>query len=393
MKFRTLKVVQAFAAGWCVLGAGAGYLGCSSDDSQALPVFDGGADAAITLTDASGITNDGGDASALADSGACAADNGEAPDDLRCTGLYSDWNAKTVDPSNKTYTPGVTLWSDGAQKQRWLYLPAGTKIDTSNMNEWSFPVGTKIWKEFSFSGKKIETRFYEKTQAAAVDGGSGEWTWASYQWSDDQATAIRNDEGAADAGPNGYSIPSHGDCPSCHNGGLRDRPLGVEALALGLPNASGETLAQLQSEGRLTVAPPATTLHIPDDTKGSAAALGYLHMNCGASCHNPNPAALCNGSGLFMKLSANDAFADAGADSVKVTPTYTTAVGVAPSIFATNFPVASGYHRITSGDVAHSEIHLVQSVRGVPYQMPPLSTHLVDDAGVDLISTWIAAGP
>ena len=26
------------------------------------------------------------------------------------------------------YTPGVTFWSDGAEKQRYLYLPPGAKI-------------------------------------------------------------------------------------------------------------------------------------------------------------------------------------------------------------------------------------------------------------------------
>ncbi|MEO8874143.1 MAG: hypothetical protein ABI461_01035 [Polyangiaceae bacterium] len=394
MKARTRKVLQACAVSWCALGASAAYLGCSSDDNAALPTFDGGNDGAITLTDASNAT-DGNDGSTLGDGGACPADNGEAPDDLRCTGLYSDFAAKTVDPSNKAYTPGVVLWSDGAAKSRWLYLPPGTKIDDSNMNEWSFPVGTKIWKEFSFGGKKVETRFYEKTQAAAFDGGSGEWTWATYPWSADQTSAMRNDDGVADAGPNGYSIPAHSDCPSCHGGGLKDRPLGVEAIALGLPNATGETLAQLQTDGRLTVAPPAAIVHIPDDGKGSAAALGYLHMNCGVSCHNPNPAALCNGSGLYMKLSADDAFAnpDGGAAAVTLTKTYTTAFGVAPSVFAADFPVANGYHRITSGDVAHSEIVAVESVRGVAYQMPPIATHLVDDAGVGLVSDWISQSP
>src|ERR1019366_4110265 len=109
---------------------------------------------------------------------------------------------------------------------------------------------------------------------------------------------------------------------------MRDKLLGVEALALGLASASGQTLAQLQTAGLLTVNPPATTVTIPDDTKGSPAALGYLHINCGVSCHNRNPNALCVGSGLYMRLSATDAFASSNPAAVLATDTYTTAVGV-----------------------------------------------------------------
>ncbi|MEO7112916.1 MAG: hypothetical protein ABI183_20910, partial [Polyangiaceae bacterium] len=216
MRFRTVKAIQAVAVAWCVVAGGAAYLGCSSDDSTTLNTFDGGNEGSATLTDAGSDASDS--AVVYVDGGPCPDAGGDAPQDLRCTGLYADFAAKTVDPNNKSYTPGVILWSDGAQKSRWLYLPPGTKIDTSDMDQWSFPVGTKVWKEFAFSGQKIETRYFEKIAGAAFDGGVGEWVWASYQWSTDQKTAIRNDLGMADAGPNNYEIPQHSDCTQCHNG-------------------------------------------------------------------------------------------------------------------------------------------------------------------------------
>ncbi len=371
-----------------MIAGGAAYLGCSSDDSTALPVFDGGNEGATTLTEAGS-----GDGSVVyVDAGPCPDAGGDAPQDLRCTGLYADFAAKTVDPSNKSYTPGVVLWSDGAQKQRWIYLPPGTKIDTTDMDQWSFPVGTKVWKEFAFSGQKIETRYFEKVAPAAFDGGVGQWVWASYQWSADQTAAIRNDNGMIDAGPNNYEIPDHNACTECHNGGKHDKLLGVEALALGLESSGGQNLAALQDAGLLTVNPASTTINVPDDGKGSKEALGYLHMNCGVSCHNDNPNALCAISHLYMRLSATDALADAGAGAVAETPLYTTAVGVAPSIYAAQFADA-GWHRITSGDVGHSEIPAVDGVRGVAYQMPPIATHQVDEAGVGLVTTWIANSP
>ena len=67
-------------------------------------------------------------------------------------GLYSDWATKTVASGVRQYDPGLHLWSDGASKTRWIYLPPGTKIDTTDMNEWTFPPGTKIWKEFVVGG-------------------------------------------------------------------------------------------------------------------------------------------------------------------------------------------------------------------------------------------------
>jgi hypothetical protein len=340
------------------------------------------------------VTDAGSDGAVVyVDGGPCPDAGGDAPNDLRCTGLYADFAAKTVDPNNKSYTPGVILWSDGAQKSRWLYLPPGTKIDTSDMDQWSFPVGTKVWKEFAFSGQKIETRYFEKIASAAFDGGVGEWVWASYQWSADQKTAIRNDPGMVDAGPNNYEIPQHSDCTECHNGGKRDKLLGVEAIALGLASSGGENLAALQDAGLLTANPPSTTAYVPDDLKGSKDALGYLHINCGVSCHNDNPNAFCVGSHLYMRLSATDAFADAGLGAVANTPTYVTAVGQPPVVYAGQFDPVAGYHRITSGNVALSEIPQVDGVRGLAYQMPPIATHQVDEAGVGLVTTWIAASP
>ena len=66
----------------------------------------------------------------------------------------------------RPYTPVYPLWADGLVKRRWLDLPAGKKIDTSDMDHWSFPVGTRFWKEFATpSGTVLETRLIEKIGA------------------------------------------------------------------------------------------------------------------------------------------------------------------------------------------------------------------------------------
>jgi hypothetical protein len=153
---------------------------------------------------------------------------------LRCTGLYSDFAAKTVDPANAPYAPALQLWSDGAEKQRWLYLPPGQKIDTSGVDEWVFPNGTKVWKEFKVDGKRVETRLYFK-------GTDGEWRHTTYVWSADDSDAVRKDGGQAVPRADGgapYQIPNAVECNDCH-AGRKDKLLGVEPGNLALPGAQG----------------------------------------------------------------------------------------------------------------------------------------------------------
>src|SRR2546423_1675242 len=87
------------------------------------------------------------------------------PDDVFCTGLYANRDSTQIAPGVMPYTPGVLLWSDGAEKQRYLSLPPSTQIDTSDLDAWKFPVGTKAWKEFRLDGALVETRIFWKRSA------------------------------------------------------------------------------------------------------------------------------------------------------------------------------------------------------------------------------------
>ena len=53
------------------------------------------------------------------------------PRDLACAGLYKDVEDKDLADGMREFTPAVPLWSDGAEKARWIYLPPGTRIDNS----------------------------------------------------------------------------------------------------------------------------------------------------------------------------------------------------------------------------------------------------------------------
>src|SRR5512141_1865735 len=45
------------------------------------------------------------------------------PKNLSETGLYSDISTKTIAATNLMFSPQYPLWSDGARKKRWIYLP------------------------------------------------------------------------------------------------------------------------------------------------------------------------------------------------------------------------------------------------------------------------------
>lgn len=322
----------------------------------------------------------GGDVSAATDGG-CPTD-GAVPDDLACTGLYSDWATKTIAPDAVAYTPGLVFWSDGAVKSRWLHLPPGTTIDTTDMDNWVFPVGTKVWKQFALAGQIVETRLIWKTSASA-------WTYLDYLWSADGSSARRFDDGETNVNGTTYEVPSTSVCAQCH-GGRQDAVLGIDLLGTGVSAAQGVTLAGLVDAGRLTQPPARTTIALPEDsTQKAAAALGWLHVNCGSSCHNFIGRATA--TGLYMKLLAAQIGAlDGGSSAVATLDTYTTAVNVMGKVMPGGIP----YVRIAPGDAAHSLVPLMALSRdgdGGFLPMPPLVSHIPDTAGEAPVSAWINA--
>ncbi len=323
---------------------------------------------------------------------------------LQCAGLYADFGKKTVVTAARPYAPALQLWADGATKQRWLLLPAGQKIDTTDPDEWVFPNGTKVFKEFSLDGKRVETRLYAKSA-------TGTWAHTTYVWNDDDTDAVRHDGTVAIARDGGaeppYQIPNGNECNECH-AGRKDRLLGLEPVSLGLPGAQGITLASLVADGLLTQPPVVTTLALPEDTTGkAAAALGWLHVSCGP-CHNRSREANAQNSNvrllvLMSQLVSAGGGRDAGADggdaggvvSVSGTDAWRTTVD-----YTTAKPLPDGgtYSLIRRGDPGSSLVSYLSGRRssGSPNQkdqMPPIVTRKVDVAGHQTLDDWITALP
>lgn len=315
------------------------------------------------------------------------------PQRLSETGLYADPAALIVDARNRPFAPQYPLWTDGAAKRRWVYLPGGATIDVSRLDRWTFPVGTRFWKEFAFDGRRVETRFLWKVA-------DDRWVFASYAWNDAQTDAtLVPDEGvrqAATIAPGkSHSIPGVADCRSCHDSS-RTEILGFTALQLSddrdplAPHAEPlqpgmVTLRTLVQEGRLS---PARTDLVARPPRVAAAdpraraALGYLAANC-AHCHNRESSIASLGLDFQYRLEPDDAGC--------VPPAVATTVGK-PGHWVVPGATAGTSQLVHAGRPDLSAVVSRMNSRRPSSQMPPVGSVVVDQQAVGLVTAWIASG-
>jgi hypothetical protein len=309
----------------------------------------------------------------------------DLPRRLADTGLYVA-GGTTVRPDVLPFSPQYPLWSDGATKRRWIWLPPGTRIDASQPDAWVFPAGTKLWKEFAH-GRAIETRFIER----AADG---DWRFGSYVWNAAGTEAVLAPAGglrdlpAPEAPGAHYTIPSVEDCRACHEGAPVP-VLGFSALQLSpdrdplaphADNVRGVDLPELVARGLLENLRPellAQPPRIVAPTPAERAVLGYLHGNCG-HCHNDDgPLAV-----LDMTLAQRVARPNAVLDSI---------VGVQSQFVPPGAP--TGAVRLAPGQPASSVIAARMGARDPLQRMPPLGAALPDTEALALLSRWIESFP
>ncbi|MFO0658408.1 MAG: hypothetical protein U0165_01045 [Polyangiaceae bacterium] len=290
-----------------------------------------------------------------------------APAHLSETGLYSDIVAGTIDAQILEYTPLYPLWSDGAEKRRFIYLPTCAPIDTTKMDNWKFPIGARVWKEFKVNGQLIETRLMHR-----FGPGIHDWFYASYLWNDSNTDADLVDiTGAADVKGTTHNIPSVDDCKNCHTK-LPERVLGFSAIQLS-HDGPGATMASLSAAGMLSV--PAPNGFVVPGNDVERAALGYIHSNCG-NCHNA--------SGLVTmktRVLTTDTTVE-GTDTFKACVNRQGAWS-APGIL----------YRIAPGNPEASSMYYRMTQRGNPDNMPQIATEIVDPDGMAAVKAWIEIIP
>jgi hypothetical protein len=295
--------------------------------------------------------------------GACA----PYPAQLAETGLFADIDSGALVPEAREYRPRFELWSDGAQKLRWLLLPDGETIDTSDMDAWRFPVGTKLFKQFTRGDQRLETRMLEKAE-------SGEWIRVAYLWNDDHTAAAAVPAGTEGAHDTTHDVPSVDDCKRCHEGAV-DGVLGVSALQL----AHDDTDTSLQDlvDASLLSDPPADPgAYVFPDTM--PAIFGHLHANCGG-CHNGRTELE---TPLRLELTGSEL-----AGAPEDTRIYQTTVDATVDDIPDGAPALDTI--VVPGDTERSMLYQRFITRGEDWQMPPLATKSVDADAADALQAWI----
>ncbi|MDF2696726.1 MAG: hypothetical protein K0S65_5109, partial [Labilithrix sp.] len=268
----------------------------------------------------------------------------------------------------------AALWSDGADKERWLAIPDGTTIGVGEDGDFDLPIGSAVLKTFSLGGKRIETRLF-------VRHDDGEWAGYSYEWNDAQTDATLLPSGKVKAvGTQTWSFPQRSECGLCHTRAA-GRTLGLEigqlnrTIAYATTQRIANQLKTLDHIGLFTTPvgePAALTAYA--DPKGTDAvesrARAYLHANC-AGCHRPN------GGGGRSTMDLRFATTLAATNACNATP------------IVDDFG-DSATRLIKPGAAAQSivslRMHATDSKR-----MPPLGKSIKDPQGTALLDSWIGA--
>jgi uncharacterized repeat protein (TIGR03806 family) len=238
-----------------------------------------------------------------------------APDDAAVTeeafprtlgeyGFFADAPGQVPAARVTPYRLNTPLWSDGAEKLRFVYIPAGKQAMANGENLLELPVGAALIKTFAFpdNGKRrlVETR-------VLLHRASG-WVALPYLWNAEQTEARLALAGARVpvTTPAGeaieYRVPNKNQCKECH--GLHGAvvPIGPKAR-----NLSQDWLTRFADAGMLDRAPeiahPVPLWEDRDKVSAEFAARGYLEANC-AHCHQPGASA--SNSGLDLRWEQGD---------------------------------------------------------------------------------------
>lgn len=305
--------------------------------------------------------------------------------------LFRDAGARTPNGRVTPYDLNTALYSDGALKFRYVYIPQGAQAQYNSEGVFEFPVGTVLIKTFAFAADMRtpteNVRFLEtRLLIRRADG----WIAYPYVWNEAQTEAryapigadvpvsFTNEEGQAIALD--WAVPNRNQCKACHDRSGDLTPIGPSARNLlrdfTYPTGAENQIAHWSRTGILGALPAREVLPVPrayDPASGSVndRARAYLDVNC-AHCHNP--AGPGHTSGLDLSWSQTD-----------------------PALWGVlKRPVAAG--RASGGhafaiEPGHPErsilVHRMESTDpGV--MMPELGRQLVDERGIALMREWIS---
>lgn len=294
-------------------------------------------------------------------------------------------------PDLLPYDLNTPLFTDYAEKLRFLYLPEGEQITYVDEATLQYPIGAMLFKNFFFyndtRNPALGRRILETRILALHEDG---WKAYSYLWNDAQTEATYRVTGAVvpvnwiqpDGSNNSiqYVIPNQVDCQNCHQIGDPLMPLGPKPRNINrsYPYADGTTnqLEKWAEKGWLTGLPASIPV-LPvwnDPSSGSLndRARAYLDVNC-AHCHRPEGDA--DNSGLFLNYENGDA----------------SALGLCKPPVAAGAGSGGLAFDIVPGQPDSSILLFRMNAVELNVMMPEAGRTIIHQEGVALIEAWIAS--
>jgi uncharacterized repeat protein (TIGR03806 family) len=288
------------------------------------------------------------------------------------------------------YRLNTPLFSNYAEKLRFVKIPEGASATYNDSVAFDFPVGTILIKNFYFhndfrkpeKGRKIlETRLL-------VNEPSG-WQAYPYIWNDEQTEAFYDAAGETKSityvSASGkkittpYVIPNKNQCKGCHIRNNKMEPIGLSARQLNLNQTfEGQAVNQLEfwkSKHLLTALPSENIprLAVFDDPASgdlNSRARAYLDANCG-HCHSRSGPA--STSGLFLDVNESES----------------ARLGVNKSPVAAGRGSGNLNFDIVPGDPDHSIMIFRMKTTDPGIAMPEIGREQIHKEGVALIEEWI----
>jgi len=298
-------------------------------------------------------------------------------------------------PNVFEYEVNAPLFSDYAEKKRFIYLPEGKQLSWQPARAFDFPTGAVIIKNFYYwndaarpeKGRRIlETRLLLKEDSG--------WKALEYVWDDAQSDAFLDVAGAhlpvSWQAANGkkmsveYVTPNLNQCKGCHSYDGQFEPIGITARQLNRSENGENQLIKWRNSGRLQLpedfditAIPALfdyrSIQNPEKETSenlNMAARGYLDANC-AHCHNPHGPA--STSGMFL-----------GVDEVNMER-----LGVGKPPVAAGRGSGNRKYGIVPGKPGESILYFRMESDDPGIRMPELGRQLAHQEGLEIIKNWI----
>jgi parallel beta-helix repeat protein len=287
------------------------------------------------------------------------------------------------------------LFTDYAEKSRFIFLPPGQKIDYRASGVLDLPVGSVVTKTFSFytegSGGKtvpVETRLLIRRKSG--------WQASVYRWDNEKKEAhlflggeirpmkiLVHNERPMDIE---YGIPNRRQCISCHATDLNKRNelslIGPKAKFLNHnlnPLTAGKNqLVWMKETNRLKNLPVLSEVPMVavwnDPLSGSLdkRAKAYLDINC-AHCHSPMGAA--TNTGLFLATEV---------------PTETVEYGRCKPPVAAGFGSGGYLYDVNPGHPETSILPFRMKSNLLAARMPQLGRSVEHTEAVALINDWVS---